>query len=335
MHFSSSLWRRLTGKAAVPAQLLSPQMEPVAELPSVHIPLPVRGLTWGGYLFRFDYDYTPSSRALESGPAGRQLAARIRRDETQIRQAIADIAAYAEAMARIVIEPDPTDVSQPCWNNGGWLPSLDAAMIYTLIARHRPAAYFEVGSGNSTKFARRAIADHGLATQIVSIDPHPRAEVDALCDEVIREPVESIDINALAARVRPGDVVFVDNSHRGFQGSDVTVCLMELMPALPAGTFVGVHDICLPYDYDPCFIDYFYNEQYFLGMYLLGGALTDRVVMPTYFLSRDPPLNAALLQAIAPLKLPEAMVGGSAFWLQLGPRPEMTQPTLGTSQHSG
>ena len=37
----------------------------------------------------------------------------------------------------------------------------------------------EIGSGNSTKFARRAIRDHRLCTRITSIDPHPRAEIDA------------------------------------------------------------------------------------------------------------------------------------------------------------
>jgi hypothetical protein len=49
-----------------------------------------------------------------------------------------------------------------------------------MIASKRPKQYFEIGSGNSTKFARQAIRDHG-ATRIVSIDPSPRAEIDAIC----------------------------------------------------------------------------------------------------------------------------------------------------------
>ena len=62
----------------------------------------------------------------------------------------------------------------------GWLPGLDSAALYAFLARTDPALYLEVGSGNSTKFARRAITDHGLRTRLVSIDPQPRAEIDAL-----------------------------------------------------------------------------------------------------------------------------------------------------------
>ena len=50
----------------------------------------------------------------------------------------------------------------------------------------RPRRFIEIGSGNSTKFARRAIRDHWLNTSIVSIDPFPRSEIDAICDEVVR-----------------------------------------------------------------------------------------------------------------------------------------------------
>jgi len=52
----------------------------------------------------------------------------------------------------------------------------------------------EIGSGNSTKFVARAKRDGALSARIVSIDPQPRAEVDRLCDEVIRAPLETVVI---------------------------------------------------------------------------------------------------------------------------------------------
>ena len=76
---------------------------------------------------------------------------------------------------KIAFDADPLRPADPCWNNI-WLPVLDAAALYCLIAQKRPRYYVEVGSGNSTRFAARAIADHGLATRIVSIDPQPRAD---------------------------------------------------------------------------------------------------------------------------------------------------------------
>ena len=39
----------------------------------------------------------------------------------------------------------------------------------------------QIGSGNSTKIARKAINDQKLKTKITSIDPHPRIEIDLIC----------------------------------------------------------------------------------------------------------------------------------------------------------
>jgi hypothetical protein len=66
--------------------------------------------------------------------------------------------------------------------------------LYAIVATNKPRTLIEVGSGNSTRFARRAIRDHSLNSQIISIDPQPRVEVTALCDEVIRLPLEQVDL---------------------------------------------------------------------------------------------------------------------------------------------
>ena len=49
-----------------------------------------------------------------------------------------------------------------------------------------------------------------------------RAEVDALCDEVIRQPRDEASLAALPP-LRAGDMVFLHGSHRIFPNSDVTV----------------------------------------------------------------------------------------------------------------
>jgi hypothetical protein len=43
---------------------------------------------------------------------------------------------------------------EPAWVNG-FLPGLDAAALYGMLALQPPETYLEVGSGNSTRFARR------------------------------------------------------------------------------------------------------------------------------------------------------------------------------------
>lgn len=71
-----------------------------------------------------------------------------------------------------------------------FLAALDCVSLYCIIAEVKPKIYLEVGSGTSTKFARRSIVDNNLTTLLLSIDPNPRAEIDKLCDEVIREPLD-------------------------------------------------------------------------------------------------------------------------------------------------
>jgi hypothetical protein len=56
---------------------------------------------------------------------------------------------------------------EPCWINGN-LPGLDSVALYSFLCLNRPKRFFEIGSGYSTKFARKAILDHNLTTKITS-----------------------------------------------------------------------------------------------------------------------------------------------------------------------
>jgi len=102
---------------------------------------------------------------------------------------------FADLLAdllRIPVHEHKRRPEDPHWCNG-WFPGMDAVSIYGFLAERNPAHYYEVGSGNSTKFARRAIRDHDLRTEIISIDPYPRAEIDAICDRVLRCTLEDVE----------------------------------------------------------------------------------------------------------------------------------------------
>jgi hypothetical protein len=90
----------------------------------------------------------------------------------------------------------------------------------------------------------------GLETSITSVDPEPRREVDALCQHTIRRPLEEVDV-AVFDNLQPGDIVFMDGSHRVFTNSDSTVFFLDILPRLGDGVVVGIHDIFLPFDYPP------------------------------------------------------------------------------------
>lgn len=215
---------------------------------------------------------------------------------------------YREAFGAIDLEPG-LDPAEPHWNNR-FFSGLDAAALYGFLAERKPQRFVEVGSGISTKFARRAIRDLGLPTTITSIDPHPRAEIDAICDRVIRSPIERADLS-LFATLTAGDVVLVDNSHRALQNSDVTVVFLDVLPILAPGVVVGIDDILLPWDYPPEWRYRYYSEQYALAAFLLGGHAGYRIELPDAYVTRD---QALARTAAERLRLPIAM-HGSTFWM--------------------
>jgi hypothetical protein len=209
---------------------------------------------------------------------------------------------------------DVTDPSDPTWVND-FFGGLDGAVLYSLVRLGEPALYLEIGSGTSTKYARRAIRNGGLRTKITSIDPEPRAEVDQLCDTVIRRRMEDADL-ALFDALRAGDVLFVDGSHRVFMNSDVTVLFLEVIPRLEPGVLVHLHDILLPEDYPPEWADRFYAEQYLLAAWLLGGGEGLEIVLPSAFVTADPELSNILGPLWDHPRMSWATTHGSSFWLR-------------------
>jgi hypothetical protein len=263
-----------------------------------------------------EYPYHPRRRAIEQAAGGRQLVARFEAECGRYAERLSRIAAqHAPCLQRIGRRPGQP--GEPFWEND-WFPPLDAVTLYGLVAEFAPKRFIEVGSGMSTRFARRAIRDQGLATRIVSIDPHPHTEVDAICDEVIRKPVEDMP-HRFWEGLESGDMLFVDNSHRSFPNSDVTVFFAETLPALPQGVVWGLHDILLPSDYPEEWRDRFYNEQYLLMAYLLGGGGADEILMPVAWASNTPSLQAAVAPVWSGCATFDGLARhGGGFWMLRG-----------------
>jgi hypothetical protein len=237
----------------------------------------------------------------------------INRNRLRYQQTLQEALALKEKFAQISVY-EPGDPQEPYWYNG-WLPALDGIAIYTFLVSNRPQRYFEVGSGNSTKFARKAIRDHHLPTKILSIDPHPRAEIDTLCDTIIRQPLEDVDLT-LFDQLEMGDILFIDGSHRCFMNSDVTVAFLEVLPRLKPGILVEIHDIFLPYDYPPPWENLYYSEQYLLAALLLAEGKNFEIALPNIFNSNDPELGHILDPLWDDPRMKGSEHHGGSFWLE-------------------
>jgi hypothetical protein len=207
------------------------------------------------------------------------------------------------------IPRDAMDELTPSWAND-YFGGLDAVALYSFLAERKPARYVEVGSGNSTRFARRAIEDFGLSTTVTSIDPAPRAEIDALCNEVHRVGLQDA-APAIFDNLVSGDILLIDGSHVVHMNSDVAVVFTEVLPRLPEGVLVGIDDIFLPMDYPPTWEDRWYAEQYLLAVLLLSRDPTWRTVLPAFWVTNEPSLANSVQRFDDP-----AGTVGVMFWME-------------------
>lgn len=269
------------------------------------------GAVHSAYSLDVDYPVEPKVRYGYGAPAHPGLSALFAQSAEVSSAALASFVPFFDRLADIDLLPSDTE---PGWSNDA-LPGLDTAAIYCFLATRNPRLYLEIGSGNSTKVARRAIRDNTLRTRIVSVDPEPRAEVDAICDETVRSPLEDTPLD-LFDRLQPGDVVFFDDSHRCFQNSDVTTCFLDVLPRIPPGVLVGIHDICLPFDYPASWLDRYYSEQYLLAAFLLGGHRGYDVVLPSFYCTVVEPCDDAMTPLWRRERVRDIHRHGSAFWME-------------------
>ena len=200
---------------------------------------------------------------------------------------------------------------EPFWNNG-FFPALDALALYCIIALIKPRYYLEVGSGNSTKFAKKSINDFRLNTQIICIDPKPRAEIKEIADKIIYCPCEIVDLDIFFT-LGANDILFIDGSHRCFMNSDVTTVFLDIIPDLKSGVLIHFHDIYLPYDYPTEIKERFYSEQYLLAVMLLSMSQPD-VLFPAFFIQND----RELMNILKPVTdtLGQTSFHGGSFWIR-------------------
>jgi Methyltransferase domain len=201
----------------------------------------------------------------------------------------------------------------PNWSSS-FLSRFDAACIYSAVAHFKPDRIVEIGSGNSTVFMSRAIIDHGLATKMRCIDPHPRIDIDELPVQIDRRVLSFEDV-AQISTLSAGDILFVDSSHILQPDFDVDIIMNRIMPRLAPGVLVHFHDIFLPFPYPDAWKDYRFNEQNGLISWLLSGAVEP--VFAGHFVWRE--MQAELNAVCKNFPLSTAANGGS-LWLRMKPR---------------
>jgi predicted O-methyltransferase YrrM len=219
----------------------------------------VLGLVPRGFFIPYRY-----ARAVEPAAGYPALRPLFEAAEPRFRDVLDLIAELRPDLDRIAAGEGPARFDQD------WFPRLDAAATYSLVRTRKPKRIVEIGSGHSTRFLARAVQDGGLATEIICIDPAPRADLAPLGVTHLPKLLGETPPARLAV-LEPGDVLFIDSSHIAMPGTDVDRLLLNVLPRLPRGVLVHFHDIFLPDPYPAEWTWRGYNEQLLVAALLQGG----------------------------------------------------------------
>jgi hypothetical protein len=142
---------------------------------------------------------------------------------------------------------------------------LEGQVLHCFIRACRPARICEIAGGVSTAVMARATAmnaaEGGGQPRITTIEPYAWDGIRALEGvEVVAEQMQLVD-GAVFASLQAGDLLFIDSTHVLKTGSELHRLYLEIVPALPAGVVVHVHDVTLPYLYQRTFGRDFFDWQ--------------------------------------------------------------------------
>jgi predicted O-methyltransferase YrrM len=271
---------------------------------------------WQTLHLDYHVNFTPRSRP-ETGQGLKEIHAILDERKPQIEGEVGRILNYTEQLHAIRKRSDETNPLLPAWNNN-FLPGLDIAALYMYIAERKPKKYMEVGSGNSTLVAAAAKNQYSTDTEIISIDPYPRADIDQVSQRIVRRPFEQVGTE-WADELEAGDILFIDNSHRALPNSDATVFFLEWLPRLKQGVIVQVHDIYLPWDYPQDMCERGYSEQYVLAAMVMSNPERYRPIFPAFWIAQQPGMQATLAPLWENKNLHGVERHGGSFWFEIGP----------------
>lgn len=162
-------------------------------------------------------------------------------------------------------DPDKFTINNDSFGSG------DSDFLYQFIRCIKPKKIFEIGSGNSTKVAQRALVvnqkkDH-VYSKHICLEPYEQTWLEKYPGiELVREKVELYD-TSWSEELDSGDLLFIDSSHMIRPQGDVLFEYLNIIPQLKSGVYIHVHDIFTPRDYLDTWLKQdvlFWNEQYLL-----------------------------------------------------------------------
>jgi len=157
----------------------------------------------------------------------------------------------------------------------GEFESGDAEYWYQLIRATKPRRIYEIGSGNSSLLAVKAIVmnrseDSNYDCEHICVEPFAKPWLEKADVSLVKKKVEDLELSFFDS-LEENDILFIDSSHIIRPQGDVLYEYLQLLPSLKKGVIVHVHDIFSPKNYLSKWLKdevRFWNEQYLLEAFL-------------------------------------------------------------------
>jgi hypothetical protein len=154
----------------------------------------------------------------------------------------------------------------------------DGLALYAMLRHLQPKRLVEVGSGWSSALALD-VNDRFLdgAMQCTFLEPYPARLHELLrpADKdrarIVEQPLHAVP-DEVFSDLAAGDLLFIDSTHVSRIGSDVNRLFLEIVPSLPPGVHVHVHDVFWPFEYPE---EWVYEGRAWNESYLLRALLVD------------------------------------------------------------
>jgi hypothetical protein len=161
----------------------------------------------------------------------------------------------------------------------------DAVVLNSMLRLLKPGRMLEIGSGYSTAAALDAIERYDLPTKVTCVEPNPERLLGLVHpDEVdlIELPVQGVPM-AEFEKLSYGDILFIDSTHVVKSGSDVVWLYLHVLPRLPFGVWVHVHDVDWPFEYPE---EWIREGRDWTEIYLLRALLTHTMAWEIRLMTR-------------------------------------------------
>jgi len=198
------------------------------------------------------------------------------------------------------------------YSNGLGYGPIESQVLHCVCRSLKPKRVIEVGCGVSTVCMLHALRLNAAETlsefTLTCVDPFPAAAPSGRQGvEMVSAMVQALPLTFFD-RLEAGDLLFIDSTHSVKTGSEVPYLYLEVLPRLKPGVVVHIHDVFLPYLYQPEVLTHYIDwQESALVLALLKGNANIRVLCCLSALHHDAPTQ---LETVIPTYRPRALING-------------------------